>query len=90
MGFPRQEHQSGLPFPPPGALPSPGTALMSPALADGLFTTEPPGKPLRAGIDIQLENLDLGCEHKTFHIPILSSKSTQKSTALAHKSKYSS
>ena len=23
MGFPRQEYQSGLPFPPPGALPDP-------------------------------------------------------------------
>ena len=63
---------------------------MSPALADGFFTIEPPGKPLGAGIDIQVENLDLGCEHKTFHIPILSSKSTQKSIALAHKSKSSS
>ena len=24
MGFPRQEHWSGLPFPPPGDLPDPG------------------------------------------------------------------
>ena len=24
MGFPRQEYQSGLPFPPPGDLPDPG------------------------------------------------------------------
>ena len=48
MGFPRQEYQSGLPFPPPGALPSPGTALMSPALEDELFITEPPGKPTLA------------------------------------------
>ena len=47
MGFPRQEHWSGLPFPPPGDLPDPGTehkSLVSPALAGGLFTTEPPGK----------------------------------------------
>ena len=47
MGFSRQEHWSGLPFPPPGDLPDPGTepkSLVSPALAGGLFTTEPPGK----------------------------------------------
>ena len=45
MGFSRQEYWSGLPLPPPGDLPDPGTEAMSPALAGGLFTTEPPGKP---------------------------------------------
>ena len=38
----RQEHWSGLPCPPPGDLPNPGTepvSLMSPAFADGFFTT---------------------------------------------------
>ena len=48
MGFPRQEYWSGLPFPSPGNLPHPGiepVSLMSPALAGGFFTTEPPGKP---------------------------------------------
>ena len=43
----RQEYCSGLPFPTPGHLPDPGiepTSLGSPALAGGLFTTEPPGK----------------------------------------------
>ena len=42
MGFPRQEYWSGLPCPSPGDLPDPGikpTSLMSPALADGFFTT---------------------------------------------------
>ena len=41
-GLPRQEYQSGLPFPPPGDLPEPGikpTSLTSPALAGGFFTT---------------------------------------------------
>ena len=41
MQFSRQEYWSGLPFP-PGDLPNPGiepTSLMSPALADGFFTT---------------------------------------------------
>ena len=48
MGFPRQEHRSGLPFPSPGDLPDPGIeseSPVSPALAGGFFTTEPPRKP---------------------------------------------
>ena len=45
MGFSRQVHWSGLPFPPPGNLPDPGSEPTSPALAGGFFTTEPPGKP---------------------------------------------
>ena len=45
MGFPRQEYWSGLPLPSPGDLPNPGIEPMSPALAGGFFTTEPPGKP---------------------------------------------
>ena len=40
MGFPRQEHWSGLPFPPPGDLPEPGIEPRSPALAGGIFITE--------------------------------------------------
>ena len=47
MGFPRQEYWSGLPVPSPGDLPNPGAELLSPALAHGFFTTEPPGKPRR-------------------------------------------
>ena len=49
LGSSRQEYWSGLPCPPPGDLPDPGTELeppKSPALAGGVFTTEPPGKPL--------------------------------------------
>ena len=41
MEFSRQEHWSGLPFPPPRDLPNPGIepeSLLSPALADGFFT----------------------------------------------------
>ena len=44
-GFPRQEYWSGLLFIPPGDLPDSGVEPASPLLADGLFTTEPPGKP---------------------------------------------
>ena len=42
MGFPRQEHQSGLPFPSP----DPGIEPKSPAWAGGFFTTKPSGKCL--------------------------------------------
>jgi len=42
MEFPRQEYWSGLPFPSPGDLPDPGIELVFPALAGGIFTTEPP------------------------------------------------
>ena len=59
MGFPRQEYWSGLPFPPSGDLPDPGIepkSLISPALACGFFTTEPPGKSSKI----------LGMHHKVF------------------------
>ena len=49
MGFPRQEYWSGLPFPPPGDLPDPGTertSPASPALQADSLSTEPPGKLL--------------------------------------------
>ena len=49
MTFSRQEYWSGLPFPPLGGLPGPGTepsSLVSPALAGGFFTTRAIGKPL--------------------------------------------
>ena len=46
MGFPRPEYWSGLRIPPPEDLPDPGIKRVSPALAGGFFTTEPPGKPL--------------------------------------------
>ena len=47
MEFSRQEYWSGLPFPSPKDLPHPGVepaTLMSPALADGFFTTASPEK----------------------------------------------
>ena len=45
MGFSRQEYWSGLPFPPPGDLPNPGTEPRSPALQADSLPSEPPGKP---------------------------------------------
>ena len=51
MGFSRQECWGGLPFLPSGDLPHLGIEPVSPAfsaLAGGLFTTEPPRKPLKS------------------------------------------
>ena len=45
VGFSRQEHWSGLPFPFPRDLPNPGMeleSLSSPALTGGFFTAAPP------------------------------------------------
>ena len=47
IGFSREEYWSGLPFPPPGDLPHPGTEPPSHVLAVRFFTTEP-GKPATA------------------------------------------
>ena len=67
-GFSRQEYWSGLPCPPPGALPDPGikpTSLMSPALATwevSLWRTvklkvELPHDPAILPLGIYLENM---------------------------------
>ena len=51
--FSRQVYWSGLPFPSPGDLPGSGiepASLVSPVLAGGFFTSEPPGKNLPANI----------------------------------------
>ena len=45
MGFPRQEYKTGLPFPSPGDLYSPGIIPVSPALAGSFSTIEPPRRP---------------------------------------------
>ena len=47
MGFSRQGYGIGLLCPPPGDFPDPGiepVSLMPSALANRVFTTEPPGK----------------------------------------------
>ena len=48
MGFSRQEHWSGLPFPFPGVLPNAEiepASSESPSLAGRFFTTQPPRNP---------------------------------------------
>ena len=44
MGFSRSEYWSGLPYPPPGDLPDPGTKLGSPTLQAYSLPPEPTGK----------------------------------------------
>ena len=51
-GFPRQEHWSGLPFPPPGDLPDPAIELRSPALQTETLLSEPPGKPRGLAVNV--------------------------------------
>ena len=50
MELSRQEYWSGLPFPSPGDLPSPGIKAGSPALQADPFLSEPPGKPTTAAL----------------------------------------
>ena len=49
MGFSRQEHWSGVPFPSPGDLPDPGMEPRSPALRADCLPSAPPGKPPEGG-----------------------------------------
>ena len=50
MGFSRQEHWSGLPFPSPEDLPNPGIEPRSPALQADSLPSKPPGKPKNTGV----------------------------------------
>ena len=64
MGFSRKEYRSGLAFPPPGNLSDPGikpASLASPALAGGVFTTEPPGKPSGGSLTYQRKGTAAKC-----------------------------
>ena len=61
VGFSRQEYRNRLPCPPPGGSSLEGThvsgikptSLMSPSLADGLFTTTTTWEPLKEYSDVQ-------------------------------------
>jgi len=50
MGFSREEHWSGLPFPSPEDLPNPGTEPRSPALQVDSLPTELQGKTFKASL----------------------------------------
>ena len=55
MGFPRQEYESGWPFPSPADHPEP---LIKPALVGGFFTTEPPVGPLLVYMPCVIHSLE--------------------------------
>ena len=55
LGLFRQEYWSGLPIPSRGDLPDPGIEPVSPALAGGFFTPDPPGKPLEHYLNLKTE-----------------------------------
>ena len=50
MEFSREEYWTGLPCPPPGNLPNPGTEPRSPALQVGSLLSKPLGKPKNTGV----------------------------------------
>ena len=56
MKFSRQEYWSGLPFPPPGDLPDPGTESSLLKWQVDSLPTEPPGKPTYVYIIQQLHD----------------------------------
>ena len=64
MGFSRQEHWSGLPFPSPADLPNPGIEPRSPALQTDALPSEPPGKPYIMKWS-QYDHLN---DHNSFHM----------------------
>ena len=66
MEFPRQEYWSGLLFPTPRDLPNLGIELVPPTLADGFFTTEPPGKP-SGYISLLNNNIKLNVKISSLH-----------------------
>ena len=61
MGFCRQEHWSGLPFPSPGDLSNPGIEPESPALQADSLPRAPPGSPLGRKALIKWSHM---CTHK--------------------------
>ena len=68
MEFSRQEHWSGLPFPPPGDLSDPGIETASPVLAGGFFTIVPPGKRITCKNHLQGKGWNL---HVNYQNPAL-------------------
>ena len=67
MGFSRQEHWSGLPFPSPGDLLNPGIEPRSLVLQVDSLLSEPPGKPITlASINLSISLLVSNTEALSF------------------------
>ena len=68
MGFPRQEHWSGLPFPPPGDLLHPGielTSITTSVLAGGFITASATWEAQQDGLGSSM--LSMSLEDHRFH-----------------------
>ena len=63
MGFSRQGYWSGLPRPPPGDLPNPGTEPRSFRFAGNSFLSEPPEKRKTTGVG-SLSSLQGNCPNQ--------------------------
>ena len=59
--FSRQKYWSGLPFPPPGDLPNPGTECISfvSCIVGTFFTADPLGKPIYSCECMLIQTLEL-------------------------------
>ena len=69
MGFPRQEHWSGLPFPSPGDLPDSGIKPLSAALQEDSLPTKPSGKSSAAISTVQFSSVAQSCPTLWSHEP---------------------
>ena len=61
MGFARQEHWCGLPFPSPGDLPDPGIKSVSSAVQADSLPTELRGKPVIAWKNLNISSIYQVC-----------------------------
>ena len=74
MGFPRQEHWSGLPFSPPEDLPNPGIEPGSPALQADSLPTELSRKPINLCFieSLYVPSIIKEALHIPFHLSVTS------------------
>ena len=72
MGSSKQEYWSGLPFSSPGDLPDAGNKPVSPALAGGFFTSEPPEKSLSLSLFLYMCVCVCVCVSVQFNYSVMS------------------
>ena len=95
VGFSRQDYWSGLPFPPPGDLPNPGTectSLTYPSLAGRVFlTNSATWEPLNKAIYIYIyDQLSLtGCQDKSMGERIAFSTNGARTAGYLHTKEWS-
>ena len=78
MEFPKQEHWSGLPFPPPENLPHPGIKTSLPASQADSLPSELPGKNLTIKSECQrIDAFELWCWRRLLRVPWRTRRSNQ-------------